>query len=122
MYADFRATERWTGKQVHCVYQALQTAISTRHADAVDVKFAVDGRPVWVSMPHPAWVQYQARTGRVLTDPLAIQAAGHYLKQAIEDGSESGREMYALSAEETLRHVQAVLAEGLGVTSPLAAR
>lgn len=111
MYADFHVTERWSGKQLHCVYQALQTAISTRHADAVDVKFTVDGRPVWIALPHPAWVQYQLRTGRVLTDPLAIQAAGHYLKQAIADGSESGREMYSLSLEETLQHVEAVLAE-----------
>ena len=111
MYADFLATERWTGKQVHCVYRALQTAISTRHADAVDVKFTVDERTVWISMPHPAWVKYQVQTGRVLTDPLAIQAAGHYLKQAIESGSETGREMYALTLEETLQHAQAVVAE-----------
>jgi hypothetical protein len=111
MYSDFHATERWSGKRVHCVFQALMTAVSTRHADAVDIKFLVDGRPVWVALPHPAWVQYQVRTGRVLTDPLAVQAAGHYLKHAIEDGSESGREIYALSAEETLRHVEAVVAE-----------
>jgi hypothetical protein len=111
MYEDFVATERWTGKQVHVAYRALQTAISTRHADAVDVKFTVDDRTVWVAMPHPAWVRYQVRTGRVLTDPLAIQAAGHYLKQAIENGSETGREMYALSLEETLEHVNAVVAE-----------
>ena len=111
MYSDFHATERWSGKQVHCVYQALQTAISTRHADAVDVKFAIDGRTVWIALPHPAWVEYQLRTGRVLTDPMAIQAAGHYLKQAIENGSEGGREMYALSLEETLQHVEAVVAE-----------
>ena len=111
MYADFIATDRWTGKPVHCVYQALQTAISTRHADAVDVKFAVDGRPVWIALPHPAWVKYQVATGRVLTDPLAIQAAGHYLKQAIESGSETGREMYALTLAEALQHVDAVVAE-----------
>jgi hypothetical protein len=117
MYSDFHATERWSGKQVHCVFQALMTAVSTRHADAVDIKFLVDGRPVWIALPHPAWVQYQARTGRVLTDPLAIQAAGHYLKHAIEDGSESGREMYALSADETLRQVEAVLADGRAALS-----
>ncbi|MBI2678887.1 MAG: hypothetical protein HYX28_08900 [Candidatus Koribacter versatilis] len=112
MYSDFQAHDRWSGKPVHCVFQALITAISTRHADAIDVKFFVDGRPVWIAMPHTAWVEFHARSGgRVLTDPLAIQAAGHYLKQAIEDGSESGREMYSLSTEETLRHVQAVLAE-----------
>jgi hypothetical protein len=111
MYSDFHATDRWTRKPQHCVFQALVTAISTRHADAVDVKFFVDGRPVWIALPHPAWVEYQANTGRVLSYPLAIQAAGHYLKQAIEDGTASGREMYALSVEETLQHVRAVLAE-----------
>jgi len=118
MYADFHATERWSGRQVHCVFQALVTAISTRHADAVDVKFLVDGRPVWVALPHPAWVEYQVRTGRVLTDPLAVQAAGHFLRHAIEDGSEGGRELYALSAEETLRHVEAVLAEQRAALAP----
>lgn len=111
MYSDFQAHDRWSGKPVHCVFQALITAISTRHADAIDVKFFVDGHPVWIAMPHTAWAEFHGRTGRFLTDPLAIQAAGHYLKQAIEDGSASGREMYALSTEETLRHVRAILAE-----------
>ena len=110
MYSDFHAHERWTAKPVHCVFQALMTAISTRHADAIDVKFLVAGRPVWIAMPHAAWGEFHARTGRVLTDPLAIQAAGHFLKHAIEDGTESGREMYSLSTEETLTHVRAVLA------------
>jgi hypothetical protein len=118
MYTDFQATERWTGKQVHCVFQALMTAVSTRHADAIDVKFLAGGRPVWIAMPHPAWVRYQARTGRVLTDHLAAEAAGHALKQIIETGAESGREMYALSADDTLRHVDAVLAEQATAATP----
>ncbi|MGA9210908.1 MAG: hypothetical protein WB347_24175, partial [Terriglobales bacterium] len=57
MYDDFYVTERWSGKQVHCIYQALIVAISTRHADAVDIKFLVDGQPAWVALPHPAWVE-----------------------------------------------------------------
>ena len=111
MYADFHATDRWTGKSVHCIYQALIMAISTRHADAVDVKFLADGKPVWIALPHPAWVEYNKRTGNVLTDPLAVQIAGHYLKRAIESGENGHREMHMLSVEETLRHLQAVLAE-----------
>lgn len=111
MYEDIRARSRWTGEEIHCIYQALMTAISTRHADAVDVKFLANGRPVWVALPHTAWVEYKRRTGRTLTDPLAIQAAGHYLKQAIESGLHDGREMYNLTTEETLLHVRAVLAE-----------
>jgi hypothetical protein len=111
MYDDFYATERWSGKRVHCIYQALIIAISTRHADAVDVKFLVDGRPVWIALPHPAWVEYKQRTGKDLTDTLAAQAAGHYLKQALEAGMESGREIHPLSVNETLAHVDSVLRE-----------
>ncbi len=108
MYDDFYATERWSGKSVHCIYQALIVAISTRHADAVDIKFLVDGQPVWIALPHPAWVEYKKRTGKDLTDPLAVQVAGHYLKQALEAGMQSGREIHPLSVEETLKHLDAV--------------
>ncbi len=93
------------------MYQALIVAIATRHADAVDIKFLVDGQPVWIALPHPAWVEYQKRTGKVISDPLAVEAAGHYLKSAIEAGENGGREMHALTVEETLRHIDAVLDE-----------
>lgn len=109
MYNDFIATDRWTKKQVHCVYQALIVAIATRHADAIDIKFLVDGRPVWVALPHPAWVEYQKQTGTLITDSLAIEIAGHYLKTALEAGEGVGREMYSLTVPETLRHLDEVV-------------
>lgn len=111
MFTDFTATDRWSKKQVHCQYQALIVAIATRHADAVDIKFLVDGRPVWVALPHPAWVEYRDRTGKMITDALAKEIAGHFLKKALESGEGAGREMYSLTVEETLRHLEAVVAE-----------
>lgn len=108
MYDNFTATDRWTKKQVHCVYQALIVAIATRHADAVDVKFLVDGRTVWIALPLPAWVEYQKRTGTEITDPLAIQIAGHYLKSVLESGEGVGRDLYALTVEQTLNHLAAI--------------
>jgi hypothetical protein len=111
MYEDFYVAERWSGKQVHCIYQALIVAISTRHADAVDIKFLADGQPVWIALPHPAWVEYKKRTNESLTDPLAVQIAGHYLKYALEAGMESGREIHPLGVEETLAHLDAVMQE-----------
>jgi hypothetical protein len=110
MYSDFKAIDRWTKKEVHCIYQALIVAIATRHADAVDIKFLVGGRPVWVALPHPAWVEYKKRTGKLITDPLAIEIAGHYLKTMLESGEGVGREMYSLTVDETLRHLEAVVA------------
>jgi hypothetical protein len=115
MYEDFYVNDRWTKQPLHCMYQALIVAIATRHADAVDIKFLVNGRPVWISLPHVTWVEFNKQTGKVLTDPLAVQAAGHYLKQAIESGLDSGREMYALTVAEALDHVFAVLDEAKGI-------
>jgi hypothetical protein len=111
MFDNFTATDRWTKKPAHCIYQAIIVAISTRHADAVDIKFLVDGRKVWVALPHPAWVEYKKRTGRSITDALAVEIAGHYLKSALEAGEGVGSEMYSLTVEETLAHLDAVVAE-----------
>ena len=111
MYDDFKAVDRWSGRRVHCRYQALIAAISTRHADAIDIKFLADERPVWIALPHVAWVEYNRQTGKVITDPMAVQIAGHYLKWAIESGEDNGREMYTLTVQETLDHLQAVMDE-----------
>lgn len=111
MYQEFHAVDRWTKKKVHCVYQALIVAIATRHADAVDVKFMVDGRTLWIALPHPAWVEYKKRTGKVITDTLAVEIAGHYLKTALESGEGVGREMYSLTVQEMLKHLEAVVTE-----------
>jgi hypothetical protein len=111
MFENFTATDRWTKKQVHCIYQAIIVAIATRHADAVDIKFLVDGHAVWVALPHPAWVEYKKRTGKLITDPLAVEIAGHYLKTALESGEAVGSEMYSLTVEQTLSHLDAAVAE-----------
>ncbi len=111
MYEDFQARDRWSGQTIHCLYQKLIVAIATRHADAVDVKFLAGGQPVWIALPHPAWGEYERRTGRQINDPMAIAIAGHYLKTAIESGLLSGRELYTLTVEEALEHLEAVLAE-----------
>jgi len=111
MFRDFQAHDRWTKKQVHCIYQALIVAVSTRHADAVDIKFLVDGRPVWVALPLRAWDEYKKRTGKTITDPLAIAIAGHFLKSALESGEGVGREMYSLTVPQTLEHLDALVNE-----------
>ena len=115
-YTDFTATDRWTKKQVHCLYKSLIVAIATRHADAIDVNFVVDGRAVSVVLPHPAWVEYKKRTGKVITDPMAIAIAGQYLKRALESGEGVGRAMYALTVDETLKNLDAVVNEAQEAT------
>ncbi len=113
MYDEFQAIDRWSSKPVHCCYQALIVAIATRHADAIDIKFLVGERPVWIALPHVAWVEYNRQTGKVITDPMAVQIAGHFLKWAIESGEDNGREMYTLTVQEVLDHLHTIMDEAL---------
>ena len=109
MYEDFTAIDRWTGEPLHCVWKGTVVAIATRHADATDIRFAVNGRPLWIAMPNTAWVEQKKLNGKVITDYLAAQVAGRYLKLAIESGYDNGREMYTMTVEEVLEGVEHVM-------------
>jgi hypothetical protein len=111
MYEDFTVTDRWTSEPLHVTWRGTLVAIATRHADATDIRFDVSGKPVWIAMPNLAWVEMKHRTGKVITDYLAAQTAGRYLKQAIESGYDNGREMYTMTVEEVLAHADAVVRE-----------
>lgn len=111
MYDDFHVSDHWTGEDLHCRWKAIVVAIATRHADAVDIRFDVNGRPLWIAMPCEAWVRYKQTSSYAITDQLAAQIAGRYLKQSIESGYDNGREMYTMSVEEVLSGLHAVLKE-----------
>jgi hypothetical protein len=111
MYEDFHVKDRWSGEDLHCSWRANIVAIATRHADAVDVRFDVSGRPMWIALPCTAWLEQKKRTGKVITDQLAAQVAGRYLKQLIEDGYDAGREVYTMTVNDVLDHLDAVVAE-----------
>ena len=111
MYEDFHVTDRWSGEDLHCRWKGTMVAIATRHADAVDVRFDVNGRPMWIALPCTAWVEQKKRTGKVITDHLTAQIAGRYLKQLIEEGYDSRREVYTMTVDEVLRLLDVVVAE-----------
>jgi hypothetical protein len=111
MYEDFHVADRWTGEDLHCRWKGTIVAIATRHADAVDVRYDVNGRPMWIALPCTAWVEQKKRTGKVITDQLAAQIAGRYLRQLIEEGYDSQREIYTMTVPEVLAHLDVVVDE-----------
>ncbi len=111
MYEDFRVTDRWSGEELHCRWKGTLVAIATRHADAVDVRFDVNGRAVWVALPLEAWKRQKLLTEKVITDQLAVQIAGRFLKKSIEEGYDSRREICTMTVDEVLSGLELVVAE-----------
>jgi hypothetical protein len=111
MYEDFRVTDRWSGEELVCRWKGTLVAIATRHADAVDVRFEVNGHPLWIALPLEAWGRHKLLTGKVITDQLAAQIAGRFLKQLVEEGYDSRREIYTMTVDEVLSHLDFVVAE-----------
>jgi hypothetical protein len=111
MYEEFRVNDRWSGEELHCTWKGTMVAIATRHADAVDVRFDVNGRPMWIALPLEAWKRQKELTGKVITDQLAAQIAGRYLRQLVEQGYDSRREIYTMTVLEVLSQLDAVVAE-----------
>ena len=100
-----------SGESSVCSWKGTVVAIATRHADATDVRFQVNGRAVWIALPNTAWVEQKRRNGKVITDYLAAQIAGRYLKSLVESGYDNGREMYTMTVDEVLEHADAVVKE-----------
>jgi len=117
MYEDFRAHDHWTGEELHCQWKGNIVAVATRHADAVDVRFHVNGRSLVIALPLPAWAEFRRHTGNVITDYLAAQIAGHYLKQSIENGYDNGREIYTMTVDQVLSHLDIVMREARSTTN-----
>jgi len=77
--------------QVH--FDWLQNGISIRHADTVDVKFAVStGSEPFderiVALPHPALLQASKNTGHPLTDAWCLKIAALHVKHMLETGED----------------------------------
>jgi hypothetical protein len=111
MYEDFHVADRWTGEDLHCSWKGTVVAIATRHADAVDVCFTVNGRTLAIALPCTAWQEQKKRSGKVITDQIAVQVAGRFLKQLVNEGYDSRREIYTMTVPEVLEYLDIVVAE-----------
>lgn len=99
----FDIPSKVTDQVYHCRFSHLWNAIATRHADTIDCKFAVDGKPVIVGLAHPGFVRFQSSAGRQLTDREASYIAAEYLRERLEQEDEHS--LYDVSAADVLRIV-----------------
>ncbi len=105
---EFQAGPDPFGRTWHVRFRWLQTAISIRHADAIDVKFEVSttdepARERVVSLPHPALLALSQKTGHPLTDAWCMKLAAQHLKHMIESGEDIEKTLVTVPAAEMER-------------------
>ena len=93
------------GRMWKVQFRWLQTGISIRHADTVDVKFFVtpDGGPTEekvIALPHPELLTITVQQGGKLTDPFCMRLAAVHLRHMIETSEDMEKTLVTLSAQE----------------------
>ena len=81
------------GRKFQVYFKWLQTAITLRHADTVDVKFILTdetgGRSEkTIALPHPGLLRLSRETGRKLEDPWCARLAACHLLHLVETGED----------------------------------
>jgi hypothetical protein len=90
------------GRRWHVKFGWLQTAISIRHADAVDVKFflACDGAASdekVISLPHAPLLNLARQLGRGVTDSWCSRLAATHLASMVETFEDMDKTLVTLS-------------------------
>ena len=93
------------GRMWKVQFRWLQTGISIRHADTVDVKFLVSSDGMQpeekvIALSHPTLLKVTSETGRRLTDPLCMKIAALHLRHMIETSEDMEKTVVSVSPEE----------------------
>ena len=99
------------GRMWKVQFRWLQTGISIRHADTVDVKFfvssdGVDPEEKVIALPHPALLELTRKNGRKLSDPYCMRLAAAHLRHMIETSEDMEKTLVTVSPEEMAAYDQ----------------
>lgn len=109
-YRSFEAGPDPFGRRWHVDFRWLQTGISIRHADTVDIKFIVrpadaadgdePGQERVIALPHADLLALSKKSGHPLTDPWCLRMAALHLKHMIESAEDLDKTLVTLSLHE----------------------
>jgi hypothetical protein len=102
----FEVTSKLSGQTYQCRFSHMWNGIATRHADAIDTKFFVDGAAHVVGLAHTAFVNFRDRAHRDLTDREASFVAAEYLRERLEE--DDLRPLYDVSEDEVTRLIEQI--------------
>jgi hypothetical protein len=103
-FRDFEAGPDPFGVKWRVYFKWLQTAISLRHSDSVDVKFVLtDGlneSQKTIAMQHRDLLELSRNSGVAMTDPWCSRLAMLHLQYLIESGEDMEKALVTVSPKE----------------------
>jgi len=107
-FREFDAGPDPFGRKFQAMLKWLQTAISIRHADTVDVRFvlvdeAASRSEKTIALPLPDLLRLSRETGRTMDDPWCARLAARHLLHLVETGEDMEKDLVTVGYDE-LRH------------------
>jgi hypothetical protein len=112
-FREFEAGPDPFGRKFQVYLKWLQTAISIRHADTVDVRFVLtdtDGNQnqKTIALPHADLLQVSRETGRKLDDPWCARIAVLHLRYLVETGDDIEKDLVTVLPADIKRYAAEV--------------
>jgi hypothetical protein len=104
-YRQFEAGPDPFGRKFQVYFKYLQTAISIRHSDTVDVKFMLEDESgakteKTIALHHADLLRLSKETGRPLDDPWCARLAEMHLLRIISTGEDMEKTLVSVSYPE----------------------
>jgi hypothetical protein len=110
-FRDFEIGPDPFGRTYHVLFKYLQTAISIRHSDSVDVCFLLDTGDTGsdnaeerlvrtIVIPHADMRAFALRSGRKVSDSWCSRLAACKLRNAVETGEDIDKEFLIVTPHE----------------------
>ena len=97
-FRQFEAGPDPFGRKFQVLFKWMQTAISLRHADTVDVKFILvdengERAPKTIALEHVDLLDIARETGRKVDDPWCSRLAAMHLMHLVETGEDMEKDL-----------------------------
>ena len=108
-FRQFEAGPDPSGRKFQILFKWLQTAISIRHADTVDVKFIITDEnggqsQKTIALPHADLVAISRESGRSMDDPWCARIAALHLRHLISTGEDMEKDLVTVPVNDLKRY------------------
>ena len=108
-FRQFEAGPDPFGRKFQILFKWLQTAISIRNADTVDVRFVIvdeNGGQTQktIALPHADLLRVSKDTGRAMDDPWCARLAAMHLQYLIATGEDMEKDPVTVLPTDLLRY------------------